>query len=168
MGFLFFSSFGQVCNRFEIALNRIIIQQKGLGEIREIPPELAFSKGVDYFTEIVFFYMAMFGIAIYEMDKAYKSGKKTTERLDNATNGHAQLKTQIDIARTDVNRIKTLQQNNRKEIELLEGQIVKLEKELEQKLLRLEEKNAAISSVGGVKHENQLNNYQELSEDPKV
>ena len=24
-GFLFFSSFGQVCNRFEIALNRIII-----------------------------------------------------------------------------------------------------------------------------------------------
>ena len=68
-----------------MALNRIIIQQKGLGEVREIPQDLAFSKGVDYFTEIVFFYMAMFGIAIYEMDKAYRSSKKTTERLDTAT-----------------------------------------------------------------------------------
>ena len=77
MGFAFFESFGQVCNRFEIALNRIIIQQKGLGEVRAIPADLAFSKGVDYFTEIVFFYLVMFGIAIYEMDKAYRSGVKT-------------------------------------------------------------------------------------------
>ena len=109
LGYTFFGNFGQVCNRFEIALNRIIIQQKGLGEIRAIPADLAFSKGVDYFTEIVFFYMIMFGIAIYEMDKGYRSGKKTAERLDNATKGHANLKTQIEVARTDVNRIKTLQ-----------------------------------------------------------
>ena len=86
-GFVFFESFGQLCNRFEVALNRIIIQQKGLGEIRKIPAELAFNKGVDYFTEIVFFYGVMFGIAFYEMDKAYKSSKKTAERLDAATNG---------------------------------------------------------------------------------
>ena len=46
--------------------------------MRQIPPDLAFSKGVDYFTEIVFFYFVMFGIAIYEMDKAHKSSKKTT------------------------------------------------------------------------------------------
>ena len=77
-GFLFFVNAGQVANRFEIALNRIIIQQKGLGEVRAIPDELAFSKGVDYFTEIVFFYCIMFGIAIYEMDKAHKASKKTT------------------------------------------------------------------------------------------
>ena len=62
-----------MCNRFEVALNRIIIQQKGLGEVRAIPADLAFSKGVDYFTEIVFFYFAMFAIAIYEMDKAHRS-----------------------------------------------------------------------------------------------
>ena len=69
-----------------MALNRIIIQQKGLGEVREIPADLAFSKGVDYFTEIVFFYMIMFGIAFYEMNKAHKSGIKTAARLDNACN----------------------------------------------------------------------------------
>ena len=128
MGFAFFESFGQVCNRFEIALNRIIIQQKGLGEVRAIPADLAFSKGVDYFTEIVFFYLVMFGIAIYEMDKAYRSGVKTSERLENATQGHDRLKTQIDIAKTDVNKVKTLQLNNKKEIEQLETQVDQLEK----------------------------------------
>ena len=49
--------------------------------MRPIPDDLAFSKGVDYFTEIVFFYMVMFGIAFYEMDKAYRAGKKTAKRL---------------------------------------------------------------------------------------
>lgn len=93
VGFLFFQNFGQLCNRFEIALNRIIIQHKGLGEIREIPADLAFSKGVDYFTEIVFFYMVMFGIAFYEMDKAYRSGKKTAERLDSATSSATKFRT---------------------------------------------------------------------------
>lgn len=73
-GFDFFESFGQLCNRFEVALNRIIIQQKGLGEVRKIPPDLAFNKGVDYFTEIVFFYGIMFGIVFYEMEKSYHSG----------------------------------------------------------------------------------------------
>lgn len=84
-GFDFFESFGQLCHRFEVALNRIIIQQKGLGEVRKIPPDLAFNKGVDYFTEIVFFYAIMFGIAFYEMDKAYRASKATTKRLDEAT-----------------------------------------------------------------------------------
>ena len=81
----------------------------------------------------------MFGIAIYEMDKAYRSGKKTTERLDDATKGHAQLKTQIDIAKTEMHNIKTLQQNNRKEIELLEVQVGQLEKELADKLQKLDD-----------------------------
>ena len=108
-GFKFFANFGQLCNRFEVALNRIIIQQKGLGVVKEIPSELAFSKGVDYFTEIVFFYMLMFGIAFYEMDKSYRSSRKTAERLDQATTNSNHFKTQLDIAKTDVNRIKTLQ-----------------------------------------------------------
>ena len=69
----------------------------------------------------------MFGIAIYEMDKAYRSGVKTQERLENATKEHDKLKTQIDIAKTDVNKVKTLQQNNRKEIEQLETQVGQLE-----------------------------------------
>ena len=54
---------------------------------------MAFSKGVDYFTEIIFFYFVMFGIAIYEMDKAYRSGKKTSQRLNNATDNSKIFKT---------------------------------------------------------------------------
>jgi len=84
-GYDFFVGFGQLCNRFEVGLNRIIIQQKGLGEVRKIPPYLAFNKGVDYFTEIVFFYGIMFGIAFYEMDKAHRSSKATSKRLEDAT-----------------------------------------------------------------------------------
>ena len=58
-----------------------------------MPPEQAFGKGVDYFTEIVFFYFIMFGIAIYEMDKAYRQGQDTTKRIKNATANSAQFKT---------------------------------------------------------------------------
>ena len=93
IGYRFFQNIGQRCNRFEVALNRIVIQQKGLGEVREIPADLAFSKGVDYFTEIIFFYFVMFGIAIYEMDKAYRSGKKTSQRLNTATDNSKIFKT---------------------------------------------------------------------------
>ena len=83
-GYRFFAYFGQLCNRFEIGLNRVVIQQKGLGEIREIPADLAFSKGVDYFTEIVFFYLTMFAIAYYEMNKSHKSGLATKANFANA------------------------------------------------------------------------------------
>lgn len=44
------------------------------------------------------------------------------------------------MARTDLNRIKTLQQNNRKNIDYLEGKVTELEKELEQKLQLLDAK----------------------------
>ena len=80
-GFRFFASCGQFFNRFEVALNRIIIQKKGLGEIKQIPSEAAFYKGVDYFTELMFYYGIMFGICIYEIDKQIKSSNHTQYRL---------------------------------------------------------------------------------------
>ena len=61
--------------------------------MRSIPEDLAFSKGVDYFTEIIFFYMAMFGIAFYEMNKAHKSTLRTAKRLDTATENSDKYKT---------------------------------------------------------------------------
>ena len=84
--------------------------------------------------------MIMFGIAFYEMDKSYKSSRKTAERLDNATTNCNHFKTQLDIAKTDVNRVKTLQQNNRKDIEQLERTVASLETELEEKLKLLDKK----------------------------
>ena len=40
-----------------------------------IPDDLAFNKGVDYFTDIVFFYGILFGIAFYEIDKSVRASK---------------------------------------------------------------------------------------------
>ena len=72
-GFRFFVAQGQFWNRFEIAMNRIIVQKKGLGEIKRIPENAAFFKGVDYFTELVFYYGIMFGLAFYEMNKQMRA-----------------------------------------------------------------------------------------------
>ena len=80
-GYAFFERFGQGCNRFEVGMNRIIIQQKGLGEVKAIPADMAFNKGVDYFTEIVFFYLVVFAIAFYELDKSNKSRRRTMDRF---------------------------------------------------------------------------------------
>jgi hypothetical protein len=53
-------------------MNRIIIQQKGLGSIKKLPEDMAFNKGVDWFTEIVFFYGILFVIVFFEMFEAQK------------------------------------------------------------------------------------------------
>ena len=63
---------------------------------------------MDYFTEIVFFYMLMFGIAFYEMDKYARSAQKTKERLENSTKSSENFRSKLDAARTDLSRITTL------------------------------------------------------------
>ena len=52
--------------------------------------------------------MIMFGIAFYEMDKAYRAGKKTAKRLQDAMDDSDRYKVQLSVAKTDLNRIKTL------------------------------------------------------------
>ena len=52
--------------------------------------------------------MIMFGIAFYEMDKAFRASKKTSERLENAFKNSEQIITKIDVAKTDLHCIKTL------------------------------------------------------------
>ena len=102
-------------------MNRIIIQQKGLGEVKAIPADMAFNKGVDYFTEIVFFYLVVFAIAFYELDKSNKSRKRTMDRFKAVKTNTTQFSQKMDEAKSDMNRITTLQQDNRKEIEDLEA-----------------------------------------------
>ena len=79
-----------------------------MGEVKQIQPELAFNKGVDYFTEIVFFYMLAFGIAFYELAKYQRASLKTKERLESATQSSQNFKSKLDVARTDLSRITTL------------------------------------------------------------
>ena len=51
-------------------MNRILLGTKGLGEIKEIHADMAFNKGVEWFTELVFFYGVLFVITAYELKKA--------------------------------------------------------------------------------------------------
>lgn len=48
----------------------MLLGTKGLGEIKEIHADMAFVKGVEWFTELVFFYGVLFTITGYELWKA--------------------------------------------------------------------------------------------------
>ena len=110
-----------------------------------VPPisqDIAFNKGVDYFTELVFFYGVMFGIAVYELDRTQRSSKKQADAIWKVDAESNSLKTKLDVQNTEVRKIKTLQTNNRRNIEDLEAKVGSLEKILEQKLQQLEKKLA--------------------------
>ena len=81
-GYKFFVNFGQRSNRFEAGLNRIIIQKKGLGEVKKLKPELAFVKGVEYFNEIFFFYGLLFGLSMYQINQAMVASAESKARLN--------------------------------------------------------------------------------------
>ena len=57
-------------------MNRMLLGQSGLGEIEALHSTMAFNKGVDWFTEVFFFYGLCFGIVFYEMYLAAKSSIK--------------------------------------------------------------------------------------------
>ena len=75
--YLFFEEFGQKTNRMEIKMNRIILGTKGLGDIKDIHESIAFAKGVEWFTEIFFFYGVLFLITWYELKKSIDASAST-------------------------------------------------------------------------------------------
>lgn len=81
----FFVRFGQRSNRFEIKLNRMLLGTKGLGEIKDLHIDMAFSKGVEWFTEVFVFYGILFLIAGYELNKAAVSAQATKDKLESLT-----------------------------------------------------------------------------------
>ena len=56
-----------------------MLGSKGLGTIQPIHESVAFAKGVEWFTEIFFFYGILFGITFYELRKASIAGEKTKQ-----------------------------------------------------------------------------------------
>jgi hypothetical protein len=93
-------------------MNRIIIQQKGLGEIKPLQDDSAFNKGVDWFTEIVFFYGFLFGIAFYELAQASKKSAAQAKLLKELESSTKSSRTKLELMHTDVDRVKSLQRNN--------------------------------------------------------
>lgn len=75
-GFRFFCYFGNGANHFEIKLNRWLLGTKGLGKIEDMHVDMAFNKGIEWFTEVFFFYGILFTIAGYELWKADVASRK--------------------------------------------------------------------------------------------
>ena len=58
-------------------MNRALIRSKGLGTIKPLQQDIAFNKGVEWFTEVFIFYGILISIAAFEIRKAHKSSTKT-------------------------------------------------------------------------------------------
>ena len=86
-----FIRLGHFAARVEVRANQIVVAAKGdrdgvgrgVAEGKEIPKadpfiphlsdDFAFLKGVEYFSEIVFFYGLLAGMVIYEVGQAYRT-----------------------------------------------------------------------------------------------
>lgn len=79
--------------------------------------DAAFNKGVDWFTEIVFFYGILFGIAFYEIHSSVVKSKSADQKLQNLELQSQTNKTMIEKLTTAVERVKSMQRNNQKDIE---------------------------------------------------
>ena len=82
--------FGQLMHRFEWRLNRTIVQSDSPSKLlkkdksdevcKPLKTDAAFNKGAEYFSELFFFYGILLSLAIYEMNKAYISSIKSSNR----------------------------------------------------------------------------------------
>lgn len=74
----------------------------------------------------MFFYGVLFGIVFYELfDNAAKSAK-TAKLLKDLESSSQASKTKLEQMHTDVDRVKSLQRNNQKDIQDLEAQMIRL------------------------------------------
>ena len=51
-------------------MNRALLGTKGLGTIKPLGNDIAFNKGIEWFTEVFIFYGILITIAGYELNKA--------------------------------------------------------------------------------------------------
>ena len=66
-------------------MNRVLIGSKGLTQIPDLAEAVAFTKGIEWFTEVFFFYGILAVFAIYEIDKferSHRSQQNTIEGLE--------------------------------------------------------------------------------------
>ena len=96
--------------------------------------EVAFNKGIDYFTEIIFFYGVLFGISFYQIHKGVESSKKSKAKLKEIDSKAQRDSEEIEQILVEVDNATKLQSSNKNEIQSLEIKIAELEKQLTKKL----------------------------------
>jgi hypothetical protein len=84
-----FERCGQFAHTWEIKLNRMIVQEQITKDeqelklyIKPLSSDAAFNKGVEYFSELVFFYGVLLALAIYEIRKSHESSEKQIKQVD--------------------------------------------------------------------------------------
>jgi len=98
----FFTSFGHVCFKFE---DFTADPEKRVGPQSD---EKAVNKGIDFFTEIVFFYGTLLGIAWWEFHKYAIKQRKLNQRIVDLETASAQLLEKL----TDVADISSVTSSN--------------------------------------------------------
>ena len=104
-----FMKFGQFAHRFEIKVNRFIVKDENSDAeksssnkiktfIKPLSPEASFNKGVEYFSELVFFYGVLMALAIYEIQKNHASSERQKALM-------ARYKDDIEKAQTQLSQI---------------------------------------------------------------
>ena len=91
---LMFMRCGQFAHVWEIKLNRLIVRQEEAKDnevvddqeknlyIKPLNSDASFNKGVEYFSEIVFFYGVLFTIALYEIKKSHESTEAQKKKIE--------------------------------------------------------------------------------------
>ena len=92
---------GQMAHVYEFNLNRYVIEgtseTEGLKRIlKPLSSDAAFNKGVDYFSEIFFFYGLLMLVAIYEIRKSHLSSEAAKAKLLQNTNDVSTISTDIE------------------------------------------------------------------------
>ena len=66
----YFIDFGNMTHRFDTRLTRAMLGKKGLSVIPDLSNSMAFDRGIEWFTEIVFFYFTLCSLTFWEMNRA--------------------------------------------------------------------------------------------------
>lgn len=86
VGFKFFSTIGYGTHKVEMMLKNAGKDADEIakdGSDQEISDEKAFNTGIDWFTEIVFFYGVLLGVCFWEFKKFAASQRKLNQRIKN-------------------------------------------------------------------------------------
>ena len=104
--------FGNWTHRFEIKLNRMIINPKqGIDfYIKPLNDDAAFQKGAETFIELLFYYLLLMGIYIYDIRKAHKGAGAQQEQFEQMQRKVAEQDVTLDELKemSNLNRIAIL------------------------------------------------------------
>ena len=101
----FFVRFGDICNTFEHKINRMLVASPGLGIVPKLANSLAFEKGIEWFTEIFFFYGTLALLAYYEISRNEAKRIKQIEDIDLLNSETSKFRSAIDVIASEIEEI---------------------------------------------------------------